>query len=110
MNAVLPRWFRLFLGVSEIAAGVGPIVPGLNRIQPRQVPMSSDVAALLRHFHSGGTAIRDRASGGTGRLTRSPAHSVSRHEAADTGLRLTRSTTGQLPVAVGGDPTAGPSN
>jgi uncharacterized membrane protein YphA (DoxX/SURF4 family) len=34
MNASLPRWFQLFLGVAEIAAAVGLILPGLTRIQP----------------------------------------------------------------------------
>ena len=34
MNASLPRWFQLFLGVAEVAAAVGLIVPGLARIQP----------------------------------------------------------------------------
>ena len=32
MNATLPRWFQLFLGVAEVAAGVGLILPGLTRI------------------------------------------------------------------------------
>ena len=34
MNATLPRWFQLFLGVAEILAAVGLTVPGLTRIQP----------------------------------------------------------------------------
>lgn len=34
MNASLPRWFQLFLGVAEILAAVGLIVPGLTRIMP----------------------------------------------------------------------------
>ena len=34
MNASLPRWFQLFLGVAEIAAAVGLTLPGLTRIQP----------------------------------------------------------------------------
>ncbi|MCA1649842.1 MAG: DoxX family protein [Acidobacteria bacterium] len=34
MNASLPRWFQLFLGVAEILAAVGLILPGLTRIQP----------------------------------------------------------------------------
>jgi hypothetical protein len=34
MNASLPRWFQLFLGVAEVLAAVGLIVPGLTRIQP----------------------------------------------------------------------------
>ena len=34
MNASLPRWFQLFLGVAEIAAGLGLTLPGLTRIKP----------------------------------------------------------------------------
>jgi len=37
MNASLPRWFQLFLGVAEVLAGVGLILPGLTRIRPRLV-------------------------------------------------------------------------
>ena len=34
MNASLPRWFQLFLGIAEIAAAVGITVPGMTRILP----------------------------------------------------------------------------
>jgi hypothetical protein len=34
MNESLPRWFQLFLGVAEVAAGFGLILPGLTRILP----------------------------------------------------------------------------
>lgn len=34
MNASMPRWFQLFLGVAEVAAAVGLILPGVTRIQP----------------------------------------------------------------------------
>jgi uncharacterized membrane protein YphA (DoxX/SURF4 family) len=34
MNASLPRWFQLFLGVAEILAAVGLTLPGLARVQP----------------------------------------------------------------------------
>ena len=34
MNASLPRWFQLFLGVAEILAAVGLTLPGATRIQP----------------------------------------------------------------------------
>ena len=34
MNASLPRWFQLFLGVAEVLAAVGLTLPGLTRIQP----------------------------------------------------------------------------
>ena|SRR5688572_9970133 len=34
MNASLPRWFQLFLGIAEVAAAIGLILPGLTRIMP----------------------------------------------------------------------------
>ena len=34
MNASLPRWFQLFIGVSEVLAAVGLTLPGLTRIMP----------------------------------------------------------------------------
>lgn len=34
MNAALPRWFQLFLGVAEVLAAVGLTLPGLTRIMP----------------------------------------------------------------------------
>jgi uncharacterized membrane protein YphA (DoxX/SURF4 family) len=34
MNATLPRWFQLSLGVAEIVAAVGLTVPAFTRIQP----------------------------------------------------------------------------
>ena len=34
MNASLPRWFQLFLGVAEILAGIGLTLPGITRIKP----------------------------------------------------------------------------
>ena len=34
MNATLPRWFQLFLGLAEVLAGVGLTLPGLTRIAP----------------------------------------------------------------------------
>jgi putative oxidoreductase len=41
MNASLPRWFQLFLGVAEVLAAIGLILPGLTRIQPWLVPCAS---------------------------------------------------------------------
>lgn len=34
MNESLPRWFQLFLGVAEVLAGIGLILPGLLRVLP----------------------------------------------------------------------------
>ena len=37
MNQSLPRWFQLFLGVAEVLAAIGLIVPGLTRILPEGI-------------------------------------------------------------------------
>ena len=34
MNANMPRWFQLFLGVAEVAAAAGLTLPALTRILP----------------------------------------------------------------------------
>jgi len=34
MNASLPRWFQLFLGVAEVLAAIGLTLPGVTRILP----------------------------------------------------------------------------
>jgi len=59
MNAMLPRWFQVFLGSAEVLAAVGLILPGLTRILPRLVPaaavgimivmVSATVLHLSRH-------------------------------------------------------------
>jgi uncharacterized membrane protein YphA (DoxX/SURF4 family) len=41
LNASLPRWFQLFLGVAEVLAAVGLTLPGLTRIQPWLVPWAA---------------------------------------------------------------------
>ena len=45
MNASLPRWLQLFIGVAEILAAVGLTFPGLTRIQPWLV--SAAAAGLM---------------------------------------------------------------
>jgi uncharacterized membrane protein YphA (DoxX/SURF4 family) len=34
MNASLPRWFQLFLGVAEVLAAIGLLLPGLTKVMP----------------------------------------------------------------------------
>lgn len=34
MSTFLPTWFRLFIGIAELLAAVGLILPGLTRIMP----------------------------------------------------------------------------
>ena len=41
MNAMLPRWFQLFLGIAEVLAAVGLTLPGLTRVQPWLVPCAA---------------------------------------------------------------------
>ena len=41
MNASLPRWFQVFLGVAEVSAAVGLILPGLARVMPSLVPSAA---------------------------------------------------------------------
>ena len=41
MNASLPRWFQLFLGVAEVMAAAGLALPGFTRIQPWVVPCAA---------------------------------------------------------------------
>ena len=45
MNAMLSRWFQIFIGVSEVAAAIGLTVPGITRIQPWLV--SAAAAGLM---------------------------------------------------------------
>lgn len=41
MNASLPRWFQLFLGVAEVLAAIGLTLPGITRIKPWLVPCAA---------------------------------------------------------------------
>src|SRR6185369_11690324 len=41
MNASLPRWFQISLGVAEILATVGLTLPAFTRIQPWLVPTAA---------------------------------------------------------------------
>jgi|SRR5688572_14107574 len=56
MNAMLPRWFSLFIGVSEVLAAIGLTLPGLTRIQPWLVTWAAVgimivmVSATVLHF------------------------------------------------------------
>ena len=41
MNATLPRWFQVFLGVAEVLAFVGLTLPGMTRVMPGLVPAAA---------------------------------------------------------------------
>ena len=47
MNAALPRWFQLFLGVAEVLAAVGLTLPGLTRIMPWLVAWAADGVVIV---------------------------------------------------------------
>jgi hypothetical protein len=59
MNAFLPRWFQVFLGVAEVAAAAGLTLPGLTRILPGLVPAAAagvmivTVSATVLHLARG---------------------------------------------------------
>ena len=59
MNASLPRWFQLFIGVAEVLAAVGLTLPGLTRIMPWLVPCAAvgimivTVSATVFHLARG---------------------------------------------------------
>ena len=46
MNAELPRWFWVFLGVAEVLAAVGLTLPGITRIAPGAV-VSAAVGVMV---------------------------------------------------------------
>ena len=59
MNALLPRWFQLFLGIAEIAAAVGLTLPGVSRVHPYLVSWAAAgimivmIAATILHVVRG---------------------------------------------------------
>lgn len=58
MNASLPRWFQVFLGVAEVVAAVGLTLPGISRIQPWLVSCAAGlmivmISATILHFMRG---------------------------------------------------------
>lgn len=59
MNAELPRWFWIFLGIAEIAAAIGITLPGATRILPWLVVWAAGgiafvmVAATIWHIVRG---------------------------------------------------------
>ena len=47
MNANMPRWFSLFIGVAELAAFIGLILPGLTRVLPFLLAWAAIGCALV---------------------------------------------------------------
>ena len=52
MNAELPRWFWVFLGVAEVLAAVGLTLPGITRILPWLVPSAAAGVMIVMVFAS----------------------------------------------------------
>ena len=59
LNEAFPLWFRLFLGVAELLAGIGLILPGVTRISPWLTPLAAlgimvvTFSASILHFSRG---------------------------------------------------------
>ncbi len=63
MNANMSRSFQLFLGVAEVAAGIGLTVPGITRIQPWLVPAAAAGIMIVMIAATGWHAMRGEYSG-----------------------------------------------
>jgi uncharacterized membrane protein YphA (DoxX/SURF4 family) len=56
MNASLPRWFQIFLGVAEVLAAIGLTLPAVTRIRPALVAAAAagvmivTVSATILHL------------------------------------------------------------
>jgi putative oxidoreductase len=58
MDANLPRWFSLFIGVAEVAAAVGLILPGLTRVMPFLVTWAAVGIVIIMVSATGYHAVR----------------------------------------------------
>jgi uncharacterized membrane protein YphA (DoxX/SURF4 family) len=63
MNANLPRWFSLFIGVAEVAAAIGLILPGITRIMPFFVTWAAVGIMIIMVSATGYHAVRGEVSG-----------------------------------------------
>jgi uncharacterized membrane protein YphA (DoxX/SURF4 family) len=64
MNASLPRWFQLFLGISEILAAVGLTLPGVTRMQPWLVSWAAAGVMIVMIGASAFHVVRGEVSSG----------------------------------------------
>ena len=62
MNASLPRWFQLFLGVAEVLAAVGLVLPGLTRILPWLVSWAASGIIIVMVSATGYHIVRGEVS------------------------------------------------
>jgi uncharacterized membrane protein YphA (DoxX/SURF4 family) len=62
MNASIPPAFRMFIGVAEVLAAVGLILPGITRVQPWLIPCAAGglmivmIGATILHSTRGETS------------------------------------------------------
>jgi hypothetical protein len=62
MNASLPRWFQLFLGVAEVLAAVGLVLPGVTRILPWLVSWAAGGIIVVMASATGFHVVRGETS------------------------------------------------
>jgi putative oxidoreductase len=62
MNASLPRWFQLFLGVAEVLAAVGLVLPGFTRILPWLVSWAAGGIIIVMVSATGYHLVRGEVS------------------------------------------------
>ncbi len=58
MNAALPRWFQVFLGVAELLAAVGLTLPGLTGILPWLVTWAAGGVMIVTASATGYHIVR----------------------------------------------------
>ena len=62
MNASLPRWFQVFIGVAEVLAAIGLTIPGVARIQTWLVPSAAAGIMIVMICASGFHMMRGEVS------------------------------------------------
>ncbi len=62
MNAFLPTWFRLFLGTAEVLAAGGLILPGVLRIMPWLISLTSAGLMIVMISATGVHIVRNETS------------------------------------------------
>jgi putative oxidoreductase len=62
MNASLPRWFQLFLGVAEVLAAMGLVLPGFTRILPWLVSWAAGGIIIVMVSATGYHLVRGEVS------------------------------------------------
>jgi putative oxidoreductase len=58
MDANLPQWFQLFMGIAEVAAAVGLILPALTRVMPFLVTWAAVGIMIVMIAATGYHAVR----------------------------------------------------